>query len=85
MAQIVHARGPRVIGIDQVRPNAQTPAASIIENFIPSDSSPQDIGAEVKRLTRGRDAEVVYDAVGGVTTPAALRVLPQRNETTWGG
>jgi NADPH:quinone reductase len=78
VAQIAHARGAHVIGIDRVKPDAQTPAASIVEHFILSDNNPADIGAEVKRLTDGRGAEVGYDAVGGVTTPPALASLAHR-------
>lgn len=78
VAQIAQARGAHVIGIDRVKPDAHTPAASIVEHFIPFGNSPRDIGAEVKRLTDGRGAEVGYDAVGGVTTPAALASLAHR-------
>jgi NADPH:quinone reductase-like Zn-dependent oxidoreductase len=78
VAQIGRALGGRVIGIDQVEPAPDSPAASIIEAFIAFDGSGQDIGAEVRRLTAGRGADVVYDAVGGVTTPAALAALANK-------
>lgn len=39
---------------------------------------PADVGAGVVRHTAGRGADVVYDAVGGVTTPAALASLAHR-------
>ena len=78
VAQIAHALGSEVIGMDRVPPADETPAASIIENFISSDASPQDISSQVRRLTGGRGADVVYDAVGGVTTPAALASLGRR-------
>ena len=61
-----------MIGIDQVQPARDASAASIIEAFIPSDGNAPNIGGEVKQLTAGRGADVDYDAVGGVTTPAAL-------------
>jgi NADPH2:quinone reductase len=64
-----------VIGLDQVKPADDTPAASIIQEFVPSGGSPQEIGTEIKRLTGGRGVDVVYDAVGGVTTPSALASL----------
>ena len=75
VAQIARALGARVIGIDRVPPAEDAPAASIIEAFIASDGTAHEIGAEVRRLTDGRGADVVYDAVGGVTTPAALASL----------
>ena len=37
-----------------------------------------DAGAEVKRQTDGRGADVVYDAVGGATTRSALAGLARR-------
>ncbi|MFE2443530.1 zinc-binding dehydrogenase [Streptomyces sp. NPDC059426] len=78
VAQIAHAVGARVIGVDRVRPADDTPAASIIKEFVALDGSAQDIGATIKRLTAGHGVEVVYDAVGGVTTQAALASLAPR-------
>ena len=78
VAQIAHALGGHVIGMDRVRPADGTPAASIIEGFVAFDGSPQDIGSEIKRLTGGSGADVVYDAVGGITTPAALASLARQ-------
>ena len=78
VAQIARTLGAHVIGIDRVQPADGTPAASIIEAFIPSDGTAPDIGSQVRRLTDGRGADVVYDAVGGVTTQAALASLALR-------
>ncbi|MFI9273270.1 zinc-binding alcohol dehydrogenase family protein [Kitasatospora sp. NPDC052896] len=78
VAQIAHALGARVIGMDRVRPADGTPASSVIEEFVALDGSPDEIGSEVKRLSGGKGADVVYDAVGGVTTPAALASLAHR-------
>jgi NADPH:quinone reductase len=79
VAQIAHAIGARVIGVDRSEPADGTPAASIIEGFVASDGSPQDIGAQITRLSGGRGgADVVFDAVGGVTTPAALASLASK-------
>ncbi len=78
VAQIADALGSRVIGADRVRPAGGTPAASIITDFIALDDGSQEVGSQVKRLTGGRGADVVYDAVGGVTTPAALASLARR-------
>ncbi|MFE1404494.1 zinc-binding alcohol dehydrogenase family protein [Streptomyces sp. NPDC058770] len=75
VAQIGRALGARVIGIDRVQPADDTPAASSIDAFVALGGDPQDVGAQVERLTAGKGADVVYDAVGGVTTPAALASL----------
>jgi NADPH:quinone reductase len=78
VAQIAHSRGARVVGVDLVAPSPETPAAAVMDEFIRLDPEAPAIGTEVRRLTGGRGAEVVYDAVGGVTTPAALDSLAQR-------
>ncbi|WP_405984095.1 zinc-binding alcohol dehydrogenase family protein [Streptomyces sp. NBC_00872] len=75
VAQIARALGAHVIGVDRTQPADGTPAASIIEEFIAFDGGPQDIGSQVRRVTAGKGADVVYDAVGGVTTQAALASL----------
>ena len=77
VAQIARALGATVIGIDRRPPGPETPAAAVIDDFIAFDPA-VDIGAEVKRLTGGAGAQVVYDAVGGVTTAAALASLAHR-------
>jgi NADPH2:quinone reductase len=78
VAQIAHSLGARVIGVDLVAPSATAPAAAVIDDFIRLDPEAPAIGTEVRRLTGGKGAEVVYDAVGGVTTPAALDSLARR-------
>ncbi|HZE67868.1 MAG TPA: zinc-binding alcohol dehydrogenase family protein [Sporichthyaceae bacterium] len=78
VAQIARSLGARVIGVDLVAPSASTPAAAAIDEFVPFDAETPATGAEIRRLTAGRGAQVVYDAVGGVTTPAALACLAQR-------
>jgi NADPH:quinone reductase len=77
VAQIAHALGATVIGVGRRRPGPDTPAAAVIEHFIEFDPA-ANVGAEIKRLTGGAGVEVVYDAVGGVTTPAALAALARR-------
>ncbi|MGO9385068.1 MAG: quinone oxidoreductase family protein [Mycobacterium sp.] len=74
VAQIARAVGARVIGVDRRSPRPDTPAAAVIDDFITFDPA-ADIGAEIKRLTGNAGAHVVYDTVGGVTTPAALASL----------
>jgi NADPH:quinone reductase len=78
VAQIARALGAHVIGIDRAQPADDTPAASIIEQFVAFDGSPQDVGSQIKRLTGGKGADVVYDTVGGVTTQAALASVALR-------
>ena len=77
VAQIAHALGAKVIGVDRHQPGPQTPAAVVIDDFITFDSA-AEVGAAIKRLTGGTGADVVYDAVGGVTTPSALAALAHR-------
>ncbi|QXE33852.1 zinc-binding alcohol dehydrogenase family protein [Streptomyces sp. GMY02] len=75
VAQIARALGGRVIGVDRRRPADGTPAAAVIEEFVTLDGGARDIGARVRGCTAGKGADVVYDAVGGVTTQAALASL----------
>jgi NADPH:quinone reductase-like Zn-dependent oxidoreductase len=75
VAQIARVRGARVIGIDRRPPRDDAPAATILEEFVTSDGDAQGIADQIRKVTGGRGAEVVYDAVGGVTTAAALAAL----------
>ena len=77
VAQIAHALGAKVIGVDRRQPGPETPAAAVIDDFITFDPA-AEVGAAIKRLTGGTGADVVYDAVGGVTTPSALAALAHR-------
>ncbi len=77
VAQIAHALGAKVIGVDRHRPAPDTAAAAVIDGFVGLDPA-ADVGAEIRRLTGGSGVEVVYDAVGGVTTTAALAALSHR-------
>lgn len=78
VAQIAHARGARVLGVGRVAPADGTPAAEIVDEFVPFTGDSADVVDALLKHTGGRGAEVVYDAVGGVTTAAALAVLAQR-------
>lgn len=78
VAQIARARGARVLGVDRVAPADGTPAAEIIEEFVPFTGDTDETADAVLKHTGGRGAEVVYDAVGGITTPAAFASLAQR-------
>jgi NADPH:quinone reductase-like Zn-dependent oxidoreductase len=78
VAQIARSLGARVIGVDVVSPAPATPAAAAIDEFVRFEVGSPDTAAEIRALTGGAGAEVVYDAVGGVTTAAALDSLAQR-------
>jgi NADPH:quinone reductase len=77
VAQIAHAVGAKVIGVDRRRPGPETPAAAVVDDFVVFDPT-ADVGAAIKGLTGGKGVDIVYDAVGGVTTPAALASLALR-------
>jgi NADPH:quinone reductase len=77
VAQIAKVLGAVVIGIDRHRPVPGAPAAAAVDHFIEL-SSHADVLGRVRDLTDGRGVDVVYDAVGGVTTPLALSVLAHR-------
>ena len=66
-----------MIGVGRRPPEPQTPAATVIDDFIVFDPD-DDVGAAIKQRTSGRGVDVVYDAVGGVTTPSALAGLAHR-------
>jgi len=77
VAQIARALGANVIGVDRREPAPETPAADAIDDFVVFDPA-TDVAAAIKQRTGGRGADVVYDAVGGVTTPSALAALAHR-------
>ncbi|WP_322091605.1 quinone oxidoreductase family protein [Paraburkholderia bannensis] len=75
VTQIAKARGARVIGVGREAPDADSPAARLIDAFVPMDS---DTAAKVRELTGGAGADVVYDAVGGVAFELALSLVKRR-------
>jgi NADPH:quinone reductase-like Zn-dependent oxidoreductase len=77
VAQIAHALGATVIGVDRRKPAPEAPAAHVIDEFCVFDPD-ADVAADIKRANNGKGVEVVYDAVGGVTTKAALASLAHR-------
>jgi NADPH:quinone reductase len=77
VAQIARAQGATVIGVDRRPPGPDTPAAAALDDFITFEQA-ADVGAAIRRVTGGKGADVVYDAVGGVTTPSALAALSHR-------
>lgn len=77
VAQIAQAHGANVIGVDRRPPGPGTPAAAAIDDFVTFDPD-AEVGAAITHLTDSKGADVVYDAVGGVTTPSALAALSHR-------
>ncbi|MBN3813043.1 zinc-binding alcohol dehydrogenase family protein [Paraburkholderia sp. Ac-20347] len=75
VTQIAKARGARVIGIGREEPDADSPAARLIDAFVPMDA---DTARRVRELTGGAGADVVYDAVGGVAFELALSLAKRR-------
>jgi NADPH:quinone reductase len=77
VAQIAAMLGAKVIGVDRRAPGREIPAAAVIDHFVTYDPA-ADVSAEIKRLTGGAGVDMVYDAVGGVTTSAALASLARQ-------
>lgn len=75
VTQIAKARGARVIGIGREEPHADSPAARLIDVFVPMGD---DTVNRVRELTGGAGADVVYDAVGGVAFELALGLAKRR-------
>jgi NADPH2:quinone reductase len=76
VAQIAKAKGLRVIGIDRAAPPPESPAAKLIDDFILSTNA--DIGAEMRRVTNGKGADIVFDSVGGILFESALKCAGHR-------
>jgi NADPH:quinone reductase len=70
VTQIAKTLGCRVIGIDKAEPAADSPAAELIDDYVPFDDNTID---RVRELTGGVD--VVYDSVGGVAFETALHLV----------
>ncbi|HTV91542.1 MAG TPA: zinc-binding alcohol dehydrogenase family protein, partial [Verrucomicrobiae bacterium] len=73
VAQIAKWRGAStIIGADVLAPAAGSPAARSIDRYVPSD---EHLTEAIREATNGAGADVVYDAVGGITFEAALKSL----------
>ncbi|WP_153138845.1 quinone oxidoreductase family protein [Paraburkholderia agricolaris] len=75
VVQIAKARGARVIGVDRHPLSADTPAARLLDDYVPFD---ENVTARLKALTGGAGADVVYDTVGGVAFQTALSLVKRR-------
>jgi NADPH:quinone reductase len=69
VAQIARHRGARVIGIDRRPPPDDAPAAGVIDGFV---TSGPDTVLDLRKLTGGSGANLVFDTVGGVMFETAL-------------
>jgi NADPH:quinone reductase len=74
VTQIAKARGCRVIGIDRAAPAEGSPAAELIDAFVPFDDNTAN---RVRELTNG-GVDVVYDSVGGIAFETALHLVKRR-------
>lgn len=75
VVQIAKARGARVIGVDRHPLSAGTPAAQLLDEYVPLD---ENAVTRLKALTGGAGADVVYDTVGGVAFQTALSLVRRR-------
>jgi NADPH2:quinone reductase len=75
VAQIAAAQGAIVFGVDRREPPQGAPAARVLSAYIPSNDGAPD---EVRRLTAGKGADLVFDTVGGITFEAALSMAAPR-------
>lgn len=73
--QLARWRGAQVIAADR-QPVAPERWAEL--GLVGAVSTAQDLPGQVRELTAGRGAEVVYDAVGGVMFEPALKSLAHR-------
>jgi NADPH2:quinone reductase len=76
LTQIAKMRGARVLGTVSTAAKAALSKEAGADAII--DYTKQDFEAEVKRLTSGRGAEVVYDSVGKTTFEKSLGSLARR-------
>jgi NADPH:quinone reductase len=74
VTQIAKARNCRVIGIDRKAPAAGSPAAALIDTFVPFDEHTVE---RVRELSGG-GVDVVYDSVGGIAFETALHLVKRR-------
>src|SRR5450631_1073992 len=76
VAQLARWRGASlIVGVDVQAPTPDSPAERSIDRFVPSDEHLTDA---VRQATGGSGANVIFDAVGGVTFEPALKSLAHR-------
>jgi NADPH2:quinone reductase len=74
-AQIARRLGARVVGADRCAPHPDAPIHAIAEKLIVGGEDPP---AEVRAVTAGKGADVVFDLVGGVMFRSAVDSLALR-------
>jgi NADPH:quinone reductase-like Zn-dependent oxidoreductase len=75
VAQLAKWRGASfIIGADILPPAPDSPAARVIDRYVPSD---EHVTEAIREATNGMGANIVYDAVGGITFEPALKSLAQ--------
>jgi NADPH:quinone reductase len=72
VTQIAKASGCRVIGIDRVAPAEHSPAARLLDEYLPLDETAQ------RRIQALGGVDVVYNAAGGTTFEFALSLVKRR-------
>ena len=73
VSQLAKWRGVSlVVGADVIPPAAGSPAARSIDRYVPSD---EHMTEAIRAATSGAGADVVFDAVGGITFEPALKSL----------
>jgi NADPH2:quinone reductase len=76
VAQLARWRGASlIVGVDVKPPEPNSPAQRSIDRFVPSDEHMTDA---IRQATGGQGANVIFDAVGGITFEAALKSLAHR-------
>jgi NADPH:quinone reductase len=73
VAQLARWRGAStIVGVDVRAPEPNSPAARSVDRFVQSGDGMSDA---IRQATSGRGANVIFDAVGGITFEAALKSL----------
>jgi NADPH2:quinone reductase len=76
VAQLARWRGAAVIvGADVRAPDPESPAQRCIDAFVPSDGNLADA---IRAATDHLGADVIFDAVGGITFESALEALAHK-------
>jgi NADPH:quinone reductase-like Zn-dependent oxidoreductase len=76
VAQLARWRGASlIVGVDVQAPTAGSPAERSIDRFVPADES---FTEALRAATGGSGANVIFDAVGGITFEPALKSLAHR-------
>ncbi|HTU69139.1 MAG TPA: zinc-binding alcohol dehydrogenase family protein [Candidatus Baltobacteraceae bacterium] len=76
VAQLARWRGASfIVGADVLPPAPGSPAARAIDRYVASD---EHLTQAIRDATGGKGADVIFDAVGGITFEASLKSLALR-------